>query len=191
MQRPLKNPYRSSTKYYHVKYLHANISKHNHRGEPCKHVNISQITSRVPDSVLRWLSKTWGTVCKSWRETERKIRSLYSTDFGISWKYFQWKQVRYFSDTDCGRGRLYILKCNPASYDLGPTSHSCKSCMCLQLCLNGFSAGSKNCKSFPALTFNHLSLMLHLWLCTYRGTQEAKTCSYISSDDSEYFWHLS
>lgn len=96
MQRPLKNPYRSSTKYYHVKYLHANMSKNNHRGEPCKHVNISQITSRVPDSVLRWLSKTWGTVCKSWRETERKIRSLYSTDFSISWKYFQWKQVRYF-----------------------------------------------------------------------------------------------
>ncbi len=139
MQRPLKNPYRSSTKYYHVKYLHANMSKNNHRGEPCKHVNISQITSRVPDSVLRWLSKTWGTVCKSWRETERKIRSLYSTDVGISWKCFQWKQVRYCSDTDCGRGRL----CFTASYDLGPTNRSCKSCMCLQLCFNGFSAGSK------------------------------------------------
>lgn len=45
LQRPLKNPYRSSTKYYHVKYLHANMSKHNHRGEPCKHIQYTSVKS--------------------------------------------------------------------------------------------------------------------------------------------------
>ncbi len=78
-----------------------------------------------------------------------------------------------------------VLKYNPASYDLGPTNRSYKSCMCLQLCFNGFSAGSKIANLFLPW---HLTTWASCCICGSSPTEGIKKQKNMLSYILRWLW---